>query len=1344
MDLKVPPELAVTGNLEANWKTWYQRFNNYMLATEKSSKNSETKIAILLTLIGDDGINIYNTFKSETIKDYDKVIEMFTQHCTGKKNIVYERYCFLMHKRKEEQTIEHFATELKLKAMSCEYGELAESIIRDQLVLNVGDQGLQERLISIPDLKLDKAVALIDQVEKTKEQVRQINNENKAEVDVIQYGNRQKHFSKKKNNYSKSSWHGKISENQAPRSESSNSSKLYDCKKCGTEHEQFKCPAFGLRCKVCGRKNHFAAGCFSKTKYRKVQMVMQSEDSETDEESGIHHLVGINEVSKVHTVKTVDEQNTWKEAISINGRDVEFKLDTGSQVNLIPLYIFKKLGQNCNLNKTKVVLEAYGGFRMKPLGQIELNCLVKGKMLNAEFLIVDKRVSPILGLKSCNSFGLVKRKNISEIQKLNKEDEERDKFVKEHKSIFEGMGTFPSKYKIKILDNTVGVINPPRRVPQTILERLKIELSNLEKNKIIEKVGEPKEWSCNLVIVQKPDKTLRLCLDPKELNKIIKRDYLLIPTFSDIRSKLVNKRFFTVLDIKKGFWHIKLDNKSTDLCTFSTPIGYYKFLRLPFGLSCAPEAFIKQSNECFSGIDNVINYFDDYCIATETKEEHDIVLNQIVTRAKNLNIKFNLDKLQYCKKSVKFMGHVISELGLQPDPDQVKAILELKEPKNKTELQRIVGMFNYLRDFIPKMAERISPLRELLKSNVLWEWSERHRCAFEELKQTIVNPPVLAHFNDKKDIVLQCDASKDGIGCCLLQDKKPIAFASRSLTETEIRYAQIEKEFLSIIFACRKFNYFIYGRPITVLTDHKPLVAIMNKDINKIPSNRLQKMRIKLLDYSITLKYLPGKYMHIADLLSRNFSDEVISKSEFDTVGTVHFINRYNENNTVYDLKKATEQDPVLKKIMEYYRNGWPAINTINDDSRLYFNQRNEIIVEEGIVYLQHKIIIPYKARPTILKLLHESHMGIVKSKNRAKNIFYWPGMLNDIEQNIINCKTCEIYRSGNRKNKLIYHEIPNLPFEKVATDVLSHGNTDYLVLIDYYSKWIELRKLKNKTAIHISKKLKEIFSRFGIPRVLVADNMPFNSHQFQSFAKLWNFQIVTSSPEYAQSNGLAEKAVHIAKQMLRKCLRDQNEIEIALLEYRCTPVGNLGVAPSELLMSRLLRTKLPTADINLRPRVQDIKNKQIKIQEGYKAWYDKKANRKEIELIKGQTVMVKKKYGWAPGIVVKKAETPRSYIIKQENGRIIRRNLYHLRPSKNKFVQKSCNMAYYWDDSTNNVTEGIDETQNAENEVNQEVRAQVNQKIEIREVINQKENDKGQSYTRSGRSVKPPKRYSP
>lgn len=179
-------------------------------------------------------------------------------------------------------------------------------------------------------------------------------------------------------------------------------------------------------------------------------------------------------------IEASDEQQTWSEAVSINGRDVEFKLDTGSKINLLPLYIFKGLDQHHNLNKTKVILKAYDeGFRLKPLGQVKLNCSVKWKMINTEFLIVDKRVSPILRLKSVNSFGLVKRANISEIKSVSNKYVERDKFINEHAIIFEGIGTFPKKYKIKVFDNAVCIINPSRRVPQTILKRLKVELVKL-------------------------------------------------------------------------------------------------------------------------------------------------------------------------------------------------------------------------------------------------------------------------------------------------------------------------------------------------------------------------------------------------------------------------------------------------------------------------------------------------------------------------------------------------------------------------------------------------------------------------------------------------------------------------------------------------------------------------------------------------------------------------------------------------------------------------------------------------------------------------------------------------
>ncbi|GBO11595.1 Retrovirus-related Pol polyprotein from transposon 17.6 [Araneus ventricosus] len=208
---------------------------------------------------------------------------------------------------------------------------------------------------------------------------------------------------------------------------------------------------------------------------------------------------------------------------------------------------------------------------------------------------------------------------------------------------------------------------------------------------------------------------------------------------------------------------------------------------------------------------------------------------------------------------------------MKPDPDYVQAIIDMPEPRNKTELQRILGMINYLRQFIPQASTISAPLRELLKKSTVWHCLPVHETALKTLKYKIASAPVLSVFNSSKPIVIQADSSKDGLGCCLLQDGRPVAFASRSLTETEKGFAQIEKEFISIVFAVTKFHYFIYGRQVEVLTDHKPLVSIMSKSVGNVLSPRLQRMKIKLLKYQLSLTYLPGKYMYIADLLSREY-----------------------------------------------------------------------------------------------------------------------------------------------------------------------------------------------------------------------------------------------------------------------------------------------------------------------------------------------------------------------------------------------------------------------------------------------------------------------------------------
>lgn len=353
-----------------------------------------------------------------------------------------------------------------------------------------------------------------------------------------------------------------------------------------------------------------------------------------------------------------------------------------------------------------------------------------------------------------------------------------------------------------------------------IKNRLKSKLEQLEKQKIIARVDGASEWVNSLVIIEKPNKTLRLCLDPQELNKCI--EFFEIPSFEEITGKLSGKQYFSVLDFKEGFYQVKLDNKSSKLTVFSTLFGCYKFLRLPFGIKTAPEIFQKINQKNFGDIENVIIYFDDLLITANSKEEHDKILQKVINRAREKVVKFNKEKLQYRKNEVKYMGHIFNKEGMRIDKDKLKAINELKAPENKKELQRLLGLVNYVRKFISKLSEIASPLCDLLKKNIEFQWLEVHNKALITIKNEINKNTILMSFDPKKQITIQTDASLNGIGCCLMQEGRLVAYASRGLNEIEKKYAVIEKEMLSIVYATQKFHNYIYGNQIKIITDHKP------------------------------------------------------------------------------------------------------------------------------------------------------------------------------------------------------------------------------------------------------------------------------------------------------------------------------------------------------------------------------------------------------------------------------------------------------------------------------------------------------------------------------------------
>lgn len=837
----------------------------------------------------------------------------------------------------------------------------------------------------------------------------------------------------------------------------------------------------------------------------------------------------------------------------------------------------------------------------------------------------------------------------------------RDFVEKNFEDLFKGLGKFEVPYKILLKENAIPKANAPRRVPLAIKKKLKDKLDSLEKNKIIEKTTGYSEWVNNLVTVEKKDKekSLRICIDPAALNESIIDEHFLLPTFEELSVDLYDAKYFSVLDLKDGFWHIELEQESRDLCTFATPFGNYKFLRLPFGIKTAPQVFQKMNFAIFGDIKNVSIYMDDILIRGKTREEHDEALLAVLNRAREKNVKFNINKLKIAVTEVRYLGHIFSENKITPDPERIKSIRVMKHPANKKDLQTYLGVINYMRSFIPNLSELTASFRDLLKKNVIFTWTQKHTEIFEQIKTLIVNSPLLVPFDERKEIKIQCDASQNGLGCCLLQDNKPIAFASRSLTDSEKHYSQIEKEFLSILFSCRKFSFFTYGRTITVVNDHKPLLGIMKKEIHKIPSSKLQKIRLKLLNFDIRLQYASGKTIHIADYLSR-YTNETDMTDEDKTI-TDSVLSIHASEDKINEFILETGKDVILKRIKDYCLKGWPENRTkCPEELRYFYKIKDDIMIENGILFYGERIIVPSSMRDKILIQIHEPHFGIVKTKKRAKNSIYWPGIDSDIENIIAKCSVCLKYAHRNQNEPLVCHEIPERPFEKIGCDVLEFKGKNYLVIVDYYSKWIELKQLRRKQAKDINEKLLEAFSQFGIPLTVIADNMPFGSLECREFAKEFDFKFETSSPYHPRSNGLAERSVQICKNILKKT-KNEHEVQNALLEYRLTPTKDLEYSPSQLLQNRILRSKLPTHENKLVPRICTNANNQMKQkQENMRHYYNKTAKERE-EFKLNEKVMIWLSGEWHPGEIVKIWHTPRSYVVQTDEG-LYRRNSKDLR----------------------------------------------------------------------------------
>ena len=534
--------------------------------------------------------------------------------------------------------------------------------------------------------------------------------------------------------------------------------------------------------------------------------------------------------------------------------------------------------------------------------------------------------------------------------------------------------------------------------------------------------------------------------------------------------------------------------------------------------------------------------------------------------------------------------------------------------------------------------------------------------AFDRIKKRLTCSPALALFDPNLETIVAADASSYGLGAVLQQKQtdgvwKPVAFISRSMSPTEQRYIQIEKEALAFTWACKCLSNYLIGLRFHIQTDHKPLVPLFStKHLDELPV-KVQRFRLRMMKFEYTISHVRGADLVNADTLSR--APALESTTDVLLKETEAYVNWTTKNLPATDerleqIKKLQRTDEACQLIATYLCSGWPDKRRAPAIVKPYLPVRAEFFIQCGLLMRGSRILIPPPLPKEILNRLHTGHQGITKCQEKPRQSVWWPRISTDLEELMKRCTKCckeQVQRSQPMTSSQLLH----LPWQKVGTDFFEWDKHNYVLVVDYYSHYIEIARLSTESAQDVINKTKSIFARHGIPETVMSDNGPqYTSKAYEKFAKEYQFNHLTSSPYYPQSNGEAERAVCTIKGLLKKC----EDSYLALLFYRMTPIQGGKYSPIELLMNKLPRSTIPTTLELRKPRIPDpaevyVRDNREKNRQ--KQNYDSRHGvRKQRSLIRGELV-------WLPDrkqeARVRTQVAPQNYTVTTADGTSYRRN---------------------------------------------------------------------------------------
>jgi hypothetical protein len=1282
-----PKPLSLSGDKKENLLAFRHAWTNYLIASGLENKFERDKIANLQILLGTEAyLYIKNLpLTADDQSTAEKILDALERHLLPEINVIYERAMFNTAKQEPGETADEYVNRLRKLIKNCKYADLADEFLRDRIVVSIRDRGLQKHFYEKSNLTLMDAINQMKISENAQQQLQQITNETQ-QVNLIDRRTRNNQYF---NNQRSTS---------VPRTAQNSSQRSSLCNFCGQPyHERSQCPAAFATCDFCHLRGHYKSMCLKKSQPSQPQRSRsrgrqnyRNNYRGNNRQQNTTNRQNVNTLNNDVTSSSSPQEQNYIYKINSNEnakaletnllfsthsgpKTVRCQMDTGATCNVVGYSNFCDIVGDSKplLNDTQTTIKCFGGTLIQPMGQTVIDCIRDNRIYKLLFQVVRHSHPPLLSANACEKLRLIK---ICNVITTNSQQSAAD-IIEKYADVFDGIGKLAEPVALEIDETVKPIIDNPRRIPIAVKPAFEEIITELESMGIIEKITHHTDWVSNSLLVLRNGKR-RLCIDPCYLNRALKRINYQMPTIDEILPELANARIFTTLDAKKGFWQLALDSASSDLTTFWGPSGRYRWLRVPFGISPAPELFQQRLHSIIHGLKGVEVVADDILVYGSGNSDeqalcdHNSNLEKLLQRLREVNLKLNKDKMELCKPNVKFYGHVLTDQGIKADVSKITAIVEMPTPTDVLAVQRFLGMITYLNRYIPSLSTHTTILRKLTTQDAEFKWTCEEQKCFDHLKHLLTTAPVLAYFDVHKPIVIECDASSTGLGSVLLQDNRPIAYASRALTTTEQNYAQIEKETLAIVFSCIRFSQYITAKHISIRSDHKPLENIFSKPLVKAPK-RIQRMLMQLQNYNVTVSYVKGKSLHLADALSRAYINDQPHPDErsIEKVNSLMFIQMSDQR--VKSIAEATLTDPQMQQLAEIILSGWPN-TSINLPRHLqqFFQHRDELTHHNGLILKGQRIVIPESLRADMIQRLHHSHCGMEATLRLARETVYWPNITDHIKNKIGNCHICISNSVSNRKEPMQSVQPPELPFQLVSMDLMETDDEDqvrrhYLITVDHYSDYFEIDLLDDQRAITVVSKCKKNFASHGIPEVVICDNgSQFLSTEFRKFATKYEFNISPCSPYHKEGNGKAEATVKIAKSLITKSIEAKTDIELVLLNWRNTP-NKIGTSPTQRLYSRRTRCLVPCAPELMVPKViHGVQDSIIDNKIRSKQYHDDKC-RKEAEFQPGEMIFVRlndRQKKWLPGIISSKLKS-RVYDI-EVNGKQYRRNSIHIKPA--------------------------------------------------------------------------------